>query len=134
MKMIKDLYLIAVMFSIILIIDGCKQDDPSPSEQLIGSWKYVSTVSSGCTDPTDNGTHTCSIDCTVLEFTSTTVKITDSSSITYTYTISGSTLKVTVQGQIETYTLSISGKTLTLTEQATMDDGNCKDVSTYTKL
>lgn len=83
-----------------------KKEDPAPS--LIGSWKWVSDITTNCTDPADNGTYNCT-DCYILSFTATTFTFSfGSDSITGTYSTSGNNLTMTVTGSTPTtgtYTL-----------------------------
>lgn len=44
----------------ILLFLGCSKDDEDFLTPLVGSWETYSIVSSGCNDPDENGTFTCS--------------------------------------------------------------------------
>ena len=48
MKTLKRILLTAF---VIFLFEGCKKDDPAPTTELEGTWKLVSMVSTGCTDP-----------------------------------------------------------------------------------
>jgi hypothetical protein len=126
MKMQKHILLMALM---ILAFEGCKKDDPAPALALVGSWKQVSMVSTGCTDPDENGTYNCTTpDCEILLFTATTLSV--DGDVPANYTVSGNTL--TVDG--EALTFAISGTTLTVTFQDDLANGGCHLVITYKKV
>lgn len=134
MKSIRTIFLLTLIASFIFQFEGCKKDDdPTPAEQLVGSWKEVSYVSTGCTDPNDNESNTCTTNCETLVVTATTLKI--GSDPALSYTASGNTLTVTIPGQqTTTVAFAISGSTLTVTIQDSPADGGCKSVSTYTRI
>lgn len=134
MKSIKSTYLIILIASLVFLFEGCKKDDdPSPAEQLVGSWKEVSYVSTGCTDPSDNESGTCTTKCETLVATSST--LTFGSDPALSYTASGNTLTVTIPGQQSvTVVFAITGSTLTFAIQDSPADGGCKSVSTYSKI
>jgi hypothetical protein len=126
MKTSKRIFLMAL---VILVFEGCKKDDPSPAAPLLGSWKQVSLVSTGCTDPSENGTYNCSApDCETLLFTASTMSV--DGGAPQTYVVSGNTL--TVDG--ESLTFTISGSTVTFTFQDTLVNGGCQLVITYKKI
>lgn len=134
MKSIKSIYLLTLIASLVFLFEGCKKDDePTPAEQLVGSWKEVSFVSSGCTNPADNESSTCTTTCETFVATATTLKF--GSDTPLSYTSNGNTLTVTIPGQPSvTAVFSITGSTLTLTIQDSAADGGCKSVSTYSKI
>lgn len=113
-----------------LFVVSCKKDDPAPVNLLLGTWTETSEVISGCTDPLDNSTDTCTSACSTLVFTETTVSGDGS---TETYTKTDTTLSI-VSGSI-TFTVSytVTGTTLVITQQDSADFGNCKTVTTYKK-
>lgn len=122
--------LLFMVLSVSLFNTSCKDDDDDakPVDQLIGSWLEVSFVSSGCTDPADNETSTCTT-CETLVATSST--LTFESEPPYPYTADGNTLSVTVGSKIYTVVFAVTGDTLVVTIQDSADDGNCKKVTTY---
>ena len=128
---IKMLFIVLV---VPLAVSSCKDDDESPGAALIGTWEEKSFVSSGCLDPTDNGSETCTSSCERIVVTENTVKIGSDPAIPYT--ISGNQLSITQSaGGITitiTVTFEVSGNTLTITQQDDASDGGCKNVSTYT--
>jgi YD repeat-containing protein len=140
MKTIKSIYLMTLISSLIFLLEGCKKDEPAPVTQaslLVGSWKEVSYVATGCTDPKSNESSTCTTSCETLVITATTFKIVkaDGSSQTFNYTAKDNTITVTLTGgQITTATFAITGSTLAITNQDSLADGNCKSVSTYSKI
>jgi hypothetical protein len=134
MKTIKRIYVITLITSLVFLFEGCKKDDPAPTpaEQLVGSWKEVNRVSTGCTDPADNRTETCTTGCENMVASSTTLTFTGEPP--YPYTADGNTLTVTVGTQVFKVTILITGTTLTFTIQDSAADGNCKSVTTYSKI
>lgn len=131
MKSIKSTYLITLIVCLVFLFEGCKKDDdPTPAEQLVGSWKEVSYVASGCTDPNDNESSTCT-KCNTMVATSSTLTFTGEPP--YPYTANGNTLTITVGNQTFTATIVISGSTLTFTIQNSAADGGCKTVTTFNK-
>lgn len=110
---------------------GCsKKEDPAPS--LIGSWKLVSETTTNCTDPGDNGTHSCT-DCYILTFTATTFTMSfGGTSISGTYSTSGNDLTMTLTGgppTTGTYTLSAT----TLSTAFTHITSGCTVTSSYSR-
>jgi hypothetical protein len=132
MKSIKSIYLIILTASLVFLFEGCKKDDPAPTpaEQLVGSWKEVSYVSTGCLDPADNESSNCTI-CETMVATAST--LTFPGEPPYPYTATENILTITVGGQTYTATIAISGSTLTFTLQNSPADGGCKSVTTFTK-
>lgn len=132
MKTKNGVYLMLLVMSVLISLDGCKKDDdPSPAEQLVGSWKEVSYVSTGCTDPNDNESSNCT-KCDTMVATSTT--LTFPGEPPYPYTANGNTLTITVGAQTYIATIVISGSTLTFTIQDSTADGGCKSVTTFNKV
>ena len=124
--------LMMAIVAMIFFVEGCKKDDdPTPAEQLVGSWKEVSFVATGCTDSNDNESSNCT-KCDTMVATSTT--LTFPGEPPYPYTANGNTLTVTVGTQTFTATIAITGTTLTLTIQNTPADGGCKTVTTFNKV
>ena len=97
--------------AMIIFVEGCKKDDPTPTQAqlLIGSWKEVSFVSSGCTDAADNGSSTCTTQCETLVVSNTTLTIGTES---WPYTVVGNTLTFTVGGQKVIVTIAVTKTTL----------------------
>jgi len=121
-----------LMMLMTLVFEGCKKDDdPSPNASLVNSWKEVSYVVSGCTDPTENESTTCTTGCETLVISATTISF---YGISLPYTVSGNTISIDFLGDIETVTYVITGTTLVITSQDSQADGNCKYVSTYKKI
>jgi len=114
-----------------------KKSDPSPANPLIGSWKEVSYVFSGCTDPADDlGLTNCTTDCETLIFTATTLKISQGGSAdeTNNYSVNGNVLTVSPNVTGVSITFAVSGTTLTLTAKNTPAYGACTVVETLTKI
>lgn len=118
-----------LILSLFLLLDGCKEDDPlqNPAEQLIGIWKETSYVVTECTDTAENENETCSSNCEIWVFTSTT--ITEDNDTPDPYTISGNIM--TIDGSV--FEFSINGTTLTLMFKSNAANGNCKIVTTFNK-
>lgn len=123
----------------LLMVVACdKKDDPS--NPLIGTWKFASQVRSGCTDPLDNGSETCTLtldECGYLVLTATTYTYYPptgtGSSESGTYVTSGSTLTSTPTGGVanDPLTYTVSGGTLTFT--GISSGTGCTEVQTLTK-
>jgi hypothetical protein len=124
-------------FSVLAIISlfaiSCKDDEGPTSTSLIGSWKETSITRSACGDPLENGTENCSApNCLTLVFTETTVAF---DSDIYPYTKNGNSLTVMLDDIFTmNATYSISGSTLTLTVEGSPTDGICKEVFTFTRM
>lgn len=123
--------IIFLMTLVVLAFEGCKKDDPSPNATLVNSWKEVSFVASGCTDPTENESTTCTTSCETLVISATTFSFDGNS---FPYTVSGNTMSIEFMGTIYKVSFVISGTSLTITSQDSLADGNCKNVSTYKKI
>lgn len=129
-----------IQFLLIVIIPvsffSCKDDDENLGAALIGTWEEKSFVSSGCIDPDENETFTCTSSCERIVVTNNTIKIDNDPAIPYT--INGNKLTITESsGGITisiTVTFEISGNTLTITQQDDASDGGCKNVSVYTRV
>ncbi|MEZ4973235.1 MAG: hypothetical protein R2820_07985 [Cyclobacteriaceae bacterium] len=126
--------LTVAVIGLLLSVSSCKDDDdPSP---LIGTWEEKSYVASGCIDPDDNETFTCTSSCETIVITENTIKIdtdpaipytTDGNKLTISQTTGGITISITVQ-------FSVSGNTLTITQEEEDADGGCTSVSTYQRV
>lgn len=134
MKTSKRILIMMFIAIMVLLAEGCKKDDPAPTpaEMMVGSWKEVSYVRSGCTDAADNESSTCTASCETLVVSATT--LTFGTEPPYPYTADGSALSVTVSGTIYIVTIAVTATTLTTTIQDSPADGNCKKVTNYTKL
>jgi hypothetical protein len=136
MKAIKSIFQTSLILSLFILTEGCKKDEPAaPANPLIGSWKFVSYVASGCTNPTANETTTCSTSpssCETMVFTSTQITFTQPSgaSNSVSYTIKGS--EIAVQGSAGNISLiyAVVGTTLTLSN----NQNGCNIVRTYSKI
>ncbi|HRK54550.1 MAG TPA: hypothetical protein PK185_11590 [Cyclobacteriaceae bacterium] len=124
------------IFVVPILISSCKDDDETPGAALVGTWEEKSFVSSGCVDPDDNESATCTSSCERIVVTENTVKIGSDPAIPYT--INGNQLSITESsGGITitiTVTFEVSGNTLTITQQDEASDGGCKNVSTYIRV
>ncbi|MCB0492315.1 MAG: hypothetical protein KDC93_07855 [Cyclobacteriaceae bacterium] len=123
-------------FIIPMAISSCKDDDETPGAALVGTWEEKSYTSSGCVDPDDNDSFTCTSSCERIVVTENTIKIDTDPAIPYT--INGNQLTITQSsGSISvsfTVTFEVSGNTLTITQQDDAADGGCKNVSVYTRV
>ena len=134
MKHFRNIYLIILTA---LVVGGCKKDDPAPinSESLVGSWKETISVTSNCSDPSENENYSCDTDCFRLIFTSNTLTIGvdgDQFTETYTYTIKGNTISYAGNNGVTiSVTFEVTRTTLTLTR---LLGGNCKNVSVFKKV
>lgn len=112
----------------ILLVAACSKDDPTFS--LVGTWQQKSIVTSGCFDPSLNGTQTCSASCAIIVFTSTTVATNGGAPVDYT--LKGSTITIGSSGFSSTY--SVTATTLTLSTQYSAASGGCLVVTKYDKV
>lgn len=124
------------IFALPILVSSCKDDDESPGAALIGTWEEKSFVSSGCIDPNDNESSTCTASCEQIVVTENTVKIGSDPAIPYT--IKGNQLSISESAGGVTITITVtfevSGNTLIITQQDEASDGGCKNVSTYTRV
>lgn len=122
-----------VMALMILLFEGCKNDDPAPdqSAELIGNWEVVTFVATGCNNPDDNYNETCTSNCEILVATATTLTIDGAGP--YPYTTDGNSMTIDFGGDTFVITYSIAGEILTFSAQDSPADGGCKNVSTYKK-
>lgn len=121
------------------IFSGCGDDDDGPAAlPLEGTlWTETKSVSENCDDPDDNEnyTSTCTeTECYTLVLEGGTITFYDLEdgtldTSTGTYTISGSTIKVTTDGFQVDVGFSISGTTLTI--NLTEPFGGCEVTVTY---
>lgn len=133
MKNYIAVFLFAV--SVPLIISSC-DDDENPGASLIGTWEEVSYVSSGCIDPDDNETFTCTSSCERIVVTENTIKIDSDPAIPYTVTGNTITISETSGGITISITVNfaVTDNTLTITQQDEPADGGCMSVSTYQRV
>ena len=132
-------YLAIMVMGIIII--SCSKKDPAPSQAslLVGSWILVSTVTTSCTDATNNKSLTNCTSCATLVFTATTITTTNlgsSQGLVSNYTLNGNIITATnpvtnAPATPGTATFLVAGSTLTLTIEPTAANGNCKTVFTY---
>ena len=130
MKTLKSIFALLFM---VLLLEGCKNDDPAPdqSAELIGNWEAISFVATGCADPADNYNETCTSACEILEVTAAT--LTFDGEGPYAYTTKQNLITINFGGDNFEVAYSISGETLTFTYKDSPADGGCKNVSTYKK-
>lgn len=129
----KRLFAFLFLFSMAsLLIISCKDDDENPANALIGTWKFVSYVASGCTNPDDNENSSCSTDCDTFIFTADklTIKASGDPDETLTYTIKGNEITITDSGIPLTLAFVVSGSTLTLSNS----ENGCDIIRTLTKV
>jgi hypothetical protein len=135
MKVIRPLIAMLAVVAMVNLFNGCNNDDdptPTQAELLIGTWRLTNEVVSECTDANDNYSETCTVECETIVITASTITIMSSS---YTYTVTGNSLSINMGSGITlTVNFVVSGSTLTVTLKDTQEDGNCKYVSTYTKI
>ncbi len=127
--------LLVVVFALPLAFTSCK-DDENAGSSLIGTWEEVSFVSSGCVDPADNETFSCTSSCERIVVTENTVKFDNDPVISYS--INGNQITLTeTSGSISitiTVMYEVNGNTLIITQQDSASDGGCKNVSTYQRV
>lgn len=114
------IYLFCTLFIVAFISSSCGDDEPGEetTNDLIGVWSLNSVTYSNCSDPSDNGTedNSCTAtDCIKWEFRTGGVLIAtdlfdgDTDTETGSYTISGSNLTVTIEGEMAVGTYSVNG-------------------------
>lgn len=118
-----------------LVFSSCK-DDESKGASLVGTWEETSYVSSGCVDPTDNESFTCTSACERIVVTENTLTIGTDPAISYT--VNGNQITLTQKFGSATVTFSVTftvtETTLTITQQDEAADGGCKNVSVYKRV
>jgi heat shock protein HslJ len=118
-----------VLAIIFLAMFGCsKSSDPAPS--IVGTWKYVSTVKTSCTNAASNTTETCTTGCATITFNASGTYST-STGISGTYTVSGSRVTLSASGLPATVT--ITSTSLTTVEDKDSISG-CIRTTTYTRV
>ena len=120
---------------LLIVVVSCKKDDPAASNALIGNWKFVSAVKTGCTDPNNNYSETCTTNCGTLAITASGWTFTQTGSPTEsgTYTINGNQVTLTKPGgSTDDYTYAIVGSSLTFTN--TSGGTGCVEVTTFSKI
>ncbi len=129
----------SVIVATCVILSCSKKSDPGPTQAslLIGSWKQVSTVITGCANSADNVPLTnCTPDCETAVWTATTLKITipGVGDLNYTYTVNGNTLTITPNPQPGKNTFMVSGQILTLTYKDLAAYGGCSFVVAFKRM
>ncbi len=101
---------------------GCSNDDEDFLTPLVGTWESSLITTSGCTDPADNGTLTCTGGpCFVVNINSnstyTLQNNVEQTSEAGTVTVTATTINLCETGatHCEAETYSLSGDTLTIT-------------------
>ncbi|GAB1444665.1 hypothetical protein MASR2M41_02840 [Flammeovirgaceae bacterium] len=127
----KLLTIFLLLFTVSLFTTSCKDDDDSsnPADLIVGSWQFVSSVATECTDPADNESDICTTNCEITIFTKDTV--TFEGEPAEPYSIDGNKITFGTGSGADTYELSITGSTLTVTEK---EPGDCKRVTTLKKV
>ena len=127
-------------FAYVIVIAGaiisCSKSSPGPVNPLIGSWKQVNSVITGCASVSDNqGLTNCTTDCETFVFTAATLKVITPGSPDelLAYKVSGNAITITPNPGV-TITFIISGTTITLTIVSNAANGSCTAVTTCTKL
>ncbi|MBX2943130.1 MAG: hypothetical protein KF860_12370 [Cyclobacteriaceae bacterium] len=127
----KLLTIFLLLFTVSLFTTSCKDDDDSsnPADLIVGSWQFVSSVATECTNPADNESDTCTTNCEITIFTKDTV--TFAGDTPEPYSMDGNKITFGTGSGADTYELSITGSTLTVTEK---EPGDCKRVTTLKKV
>lgn len=128
------------ILSLFLIAVACEKESSTPPANIVGTWLTVSVTRSACDDSTENGTETCTT-CQIYVYAANgtgTIDYRNGTITPFTYTISGSTLSVTVTpvggaSATGTYDFTVSATTLTreYVDAATM--GQCTFTWTYAR-
>lgn len=123
------------VFVVPILISSCKDDDEAPGAALIGTWEQVSIAFSGCADPGDNETITCT-SCDRMVITENTV--TFEGEPAEPYTVTNTTISFTTTSGAttvtETVNYSISGTTLTITFKDDASDGGCLNTIIFRRV
>jgi len=129
------LKLLGVILIIPIVFSSCEDDDDTGAS-IVGTWEEVSFVASGCIDPTDNETFTCTSSCERIVVTNNTVTIGTNPALNYT--VSGNQLSIVQSGGGVTITIvvtfEVTETSLTITQQDEAVDGGCKNVSVYKRV
>lgn len=127
--------ILGLIFLIPLAFSSCK-DDESKGASLVGTWEEVSFVSSGCVDPADNESSTCTSSCERIVVTANTITIGTEPAINYTVSGNQITLSQTFGSATITFTVTfvVTETSLTITQQDDASDGGCKNVSVYKRV
>ncbi len=133
----KILSLFAVGLFLLALVVSCKKDETTPTSALVGSWKFLSSAKTLCTDPLDNYSEVCSTaDCGTLTITSTgtwSFAITGGATMSGTYTATGNSITISETGiPTKNNTYTIVGTTLTFVEADA--GGGCTETTTFTKV
>lgn len=127
--------ILGLIFIIPLVFSSCK-DDENKGASLVGTWEEVSFVSSGCVDPDDNESFTCTSSCERIVVTTNTITIGTEPAINYTVNGNQITLSQTFGSATITFTVTfvVTETSLTITQQDDASDGGCKNVSVYKRV
>ena len=127
--------ILGLIFLIPLAFSSCK-DDENNGASLVGTWEEVSFVSSGCVDPADNESFTCTSACERIVVTSNTITIDTEPVINYTVNGNQITATQAFGGGTITFTVTfvVTETTLTITQQTDASDGGCKNVTVYNRV
>ncbi len=122
--------LLLAMPCIILLLISCKDDDDvNPADLLVGSWQFVSYVSSECVDPDDNESETCTTGCEITVFTKDMVTFEGEPS--EPYSIDGNKITFGAGSGADTFEFTVTESTLTVFD---IEPGDCKEVTTLKKV
>jgi hypothetical protein len=125
---------------LVAMVISCSKDDPAAAPSVVGTWKFATYLASGCTEPLDNETGSCSgtlIECGALVITATTYDntpgtLSGGSAESGTFVISGASATVTPTGGSATvYNFTVTATTLTLSRVD--DSSGCTETSTFTR-
>ncbi len=127
--------IIGLILVLPLAFSSCK-DDENEGASLVGTWEETSYTSSGCIDPADNETYTCTSSCERIVVTGSTITIDNEPPINYTVNGNQITLSQTFGSATITFTVTfvLTDTTLTITQQDDASDGGCKNVSVYKRV
>ena len=123
----------------IILFFGCSNDEEDFLTPLVGTWETSEISTSGCTDPNDNETLTCTgLPCMVVSINSngtyTFQNNLEQTSEAGTVTVTASTINLCETGatdcEAETYSLSGDKLTITFTED---DSPGCLFTIVFTK-
>jgi hypothetical protein len=124
----------------VLLFLGCSDDEEDFLTPLVGTWETSEMVTSGCTDPDENGSLTCTggpcLSVTINSNSTYTLENNiDQSSEAGTVTITATTINLCETGstdcEAETYSLSGDKLTITFTED---DSPGCLFTIVFTKI
>ncbi|MFZ1809360.1 MAG: hypothetical protein WAU36_19155 [Cyclobacteriaceae bacterium] len=127
----KSLVFLMLISSVSMFTTSCKDDDEgsNPADLIIGSWQFVSYVSTECSDPDDNESETCSSDCEITIFTKDTVSF--GGDTPEAYSTDGNKITFGTGSGADTYEFSVTESTLTVINK---EAGDCKEVTTLKRV